>query len=120
MQEEIREDSWTGSNFRYPAYRISVVNIGPYNSNGECRPFIFDVLFTVYCFAEDASSKSCAHLAGIAASNLMGKRLSSDKITPVTRIDIPANGIVMPIPEMERFWRSEVQFTTVVKSKGEA
>lgn len=111
---EIKEDQWEGTEFRYPCLRVSLLTLSPH-SNGECRPTIADVAMTVLCFVEGTSSRGAARLAGIVANAIFGKRLKTSEITPVTRINIPDNGVAMPVPEGERLWRAEVQFTATVK-----
>ena len=122
VQEEIREDNWMGRDFDYPCYRVALGNLSP-ATNGECRLKILDIAFSVYCFAEGTSSKHAAYLAGLVMNNLMGKQIrysdqSGPRIIPVSRIDIPTNGVVAPVPEGERLWRSEVQFISTIKEVG--
>ena len=117
VQLEIREDNWMGTTFVYPAYRVAVNTLSP-QTNGECRPLIFEVAWAVYCFSESTSSKQSAYLAGLVAAALMGKQLKSTTIVPVTRINIPDSGIMMPVPEGERFWRAEVNFVEQIKRSG--
>lgn len=120
---EIREDFWIGTKFFYPALRVAVPSVGPHDIDGPCRPFMFHVEFSIYCFAEGSSSKDSAKLAGIVYQNLIGKQLSNSDITPVSVIDCPRDGIIMPVPEMspggERLWRSEVLFNTIIKRRGQ-
>lgn len=117
VQLEIREDNWMGTDFHYPGYRVAVNTLSP-QTNGECRPLIFEVAWAVYCFAESTSSKDSSYLAGLVAAALMGKQLKSVTIVPVTRINIPDNGIMLPVPEGERFWRAEVNFRAQIKRSG--
>lgn len=114
VQDEIREDNWNGTAFTYPCYRVSVESVGPM-TNGECRPFIFDVNFTVLCYAEGTSSKPSSYLAGLVAQNLQGRQIRTTSIVPVTRINIPESGITPAIPEGEREWRSDVRFNVQLK-----
>ena len=114
VQNEIREDNWMGTDFVYPTYRVSVDTVGPL-TNGECRPFMFDVNFTVYCHAEGPSSKQASYLEGLVAQNLQGQQIRTSRIVPIIRINIPENGISLPVPEGERLWRGDVRFNTQLK-----
>ena len=120
VQLEIREDDWQGTEFKYPAYRVALPDLGPYDGamDSECRPFIFTAPFSVYCFAEGASSRDAAALAGTVVRVLVNRRLDTDRIVPVTRITLPLNGILMPVPERDRLWRAEVRLSMVIKTKG--
>src|SRR3990167_7028490 len=76
VQLERREDDWQGTEFKYPAYRVALPDLGPYDGamDSECRPFIFTAPFSVYCFAEGASSRDAAALAGTAVRVLVNRR----------------------------------------------
>ena len=114
--DEIREDSWMGTEFKYPAYRVGVLTMQPL-TNGECRPSIWGITFVVYAYAEDASSKAASQLIGLAATHLMGKQIRTADITPVTRIDIPSN-VTPPVPESDRLWRGEAGCYVQLKGVG--
>ncbi len=117
VQDEIREDNWMGTTFKYPAYRLAVNTLSP-QTNGECRPLIMEVAWAVYCFSESTSSQQSSYLAGLVAAAMMGKQIRTTTIVPVTRINIPDNGIMLPVPEGERFWRAEVNFRAQIKRSG--
>ena len=119
--EEIREDNWMGTNFSYPALRLSLDTMGPYDRiNGPCRPRSSDIQFSALVYTEGPSSNEAGELAGIVANELMGKLIdytSSDgkRIIPVGAIDIPAGGIMPPVPDNgERSWRAEVRFNAKI------
>lgn len=114
--QEIREDDWMSRNFKFPAYRLQILTLGPDTSNnGECRPFINVVRFTVLCFGEGGSSLNCLKLMDIARKALVNRQFKTALFTPVTRIMLPDSGMIMPVPESERGWRGEVQLVMTVK-----
>jgi len=115
---EIREDNWTGTDFVYPGCRVAINSLSPIG-DGECRPLMWEVAFSVLCYAEGSSSKAAANLAGIVEKYLIGRRIKYPSdipiVIPVTRINVPPNGVIPPVPENERLWRAENQFVAQVK-----
>lgn len=114
---EIREDNYQAVSFAYPAYRVAVNSMSPLG-NGECRPLMSEVRWSVYAFAEDPSSRAAAALTGLVANELFGRQLSGAGIVSMTRVNIPEGGVTPPVPEGERMWRGEVMFVAQVKEAG--
>ncbi len=118
--EEIRERNYMSRTWKYPAVRLQIRNMGPRSSdNGECRPLIAQVSFTVLCYTDSTSSKDCLQLSYAAASALQGKRAGlAGELIPVTRIDLPESGFSWPVSEGDRLWRAEFQGRVTVKQLG--
>lgn len=109
---EIREDSWMGHRFLYPAVRVEIPTIRPAaGQNGACYYVMNDVDFNVYCYAESNSSKDATTLAGAVEAGLWGKALPN--FTTVTHVMLTS--ILMPVQEGERMWRAQVQCRTTIK-----
>lgn len=109
---EIREDSWMGHRFLYPAVRVEVPTIRPAaGQNGTCYYATNDVDFNVYCYAEDSSSKPAVTLTGLVEQGLWGKALPG--FTTIVRVLLV--NILMPVQEGERMWRAQVQCRTTIK-----
>ena len=60
LGKEVRETSWQGTDFTYPALRI-YTDIIPSNNN--CSPERVDAVIEI--FDEQKSSKLCQHISGI-------------------------------------------------------
>lgn len=105
--------------FKYPALRVRLPSVGTRSGdNGECQPRIADISFSILCYAGGSSSKACAVLASSVFDEIGGDQLISADIVPLSRIWLPPGGIIMPVPEGERLWRSEVQLRTMIKQAG--
>lgn len=115
---EIREDEWMGKDFNYPGVRLRLTSMGPPAAhNGECRPNIAKIQFSVLCYAEGRSSKSCLELSAVVEAALKNKHIETSIIAPLSRVVIPEGGLVFPVMETENLWRSEVQGLWEVKDK---
>lgn len=115
---EIREDEWMGGDFVYPAVRVRLTSMGPpSNHNGECRPNVAKLQFSILCYTEGRSSKKCLELGAVVEGALKNKHIETSDIAPMSRITIPEGGYVFPVAETENLWRCEVQGLWEVKDK---
>lgn len=118
VQDEIREDNWNGTAFKYPACRVAVEPFGPTDSiNGQCHFSISDISFTVYVYTEGTSSKECAQIASVVFNALLQKKIETDEIATVVMISSTSSGLGTPVPESERAWRADLRFFTRLKAK---
>lgn len=111
--QEIREDNWTGSQFKYPAVRVALPMIGASPFNGNCFRETVDVRYTIYGYGEGTSSMPAARILDLIRSAAEGKEMPN--ITHLVRLNFASSS--PPVPEGERLWRGEVQFNAVVKKK---
>jgi len=58
---EVREANFMGADFSYPTIRVKVENSSPFDSADPCDHS--SVVFSVLCYTEEASSKTCQNLA---------------------------------------------------------
>lgn len=58
---EVREANFMGADFRYPTIRVKIESNSPFDSADPCDHS--SVVFSILCYAEEASSKSCQDLA---------------------------------------------------------
>jgi hypothetical protein len=74
--DEIRETQWQGTEFSYPAVRVSVNAQYPGETTSKC--FLENGYFTfvVMSFSEHDSSQQCDQLAKLVDDALAGRRLS--------------------------------------------
>jgi hypothetical protein len=118
--KEVREHDWMSRNFAYNNIRLRMLQMGPRpDDNGECRPLISNVSFSVVCFGADASSRPCLRIMQAVHSEMNNKKLPDTAfIRFVSRIEVPPNGLIFPVPDGERVWRGEVQARVTVKEPG--
>ena len=118
--QEIREDSWQGADFKYPAIRVAVDQLVP----DACWD---RVEFTFMVFSEEDSSLQCSRIVS-AVVILMSAQVLSELDLPV---DIQAgvvnkfksNGLSMrsvlaPYRAQPRLWRADAIFTCKVWNSG--
>lgn len=65
---EVREANFMGADFRYPTLRVKIENNSPFDSADPCDHS--SVVFTILCYTEQASSKTCQDLAAAVNSFL--------------------------------------------------
>lgn len=100
---EIREGSWQGAAFTYPAVRAEV---GPQQPGGEtshCYLTTGEVTFTALSFSESDSSNQADTLADLVNVALMGKRIAG---TGFRSLVIKSDGLLHAARTAERVWRA--------------
>ena len=100
---EIRETSWQGAAFTYPAVRASVGTQQPGPDTSHCYLTTGEVPFTVLCFSESDSSQQADVLAGLVNAALIGQRLSG---TGFRSLAIQSDGLTHAVRTGERVWRA--------------
>lgn len=100
---EIRETSWQGAAFTYPATRAEAGNQLPGGQLSICYLTTGEITFTVQSFSESDSSKQADVLAGLVNAALMGNRLSG---TGFNTLSIQSDGLTHAARTAERIWRS--------------
>ena len=75
---EIREDLWKGERFSYPNIRVKLGDLTPQNSNPNCNTFHSPVAIQVYI--EQKSSKQADDIAGVVATEYVGKSFTSNGV----------------------------------------
>lgn len=100
---EIRETSWQGATFTYPAVRVEAGNQLPGPQTSVCYLTTGEITFTVQSFSESDSSKQADELAGMVNNALMGTRLNG---TGFNSLSIQSDGLTHAARTAERVWRS--------------
>lgn len=101
---EIREDSWQGTEFAFPAIRIALGTMRP--SSDGCR---LHVPIDVQCFSEEASSLQALQLINLVADVLEGTQLHD---ATFRTLDIWLETVVSPVRANPRIWRGDAYFAT--------
>jgi hypothetical protein len=103
---EIRENQYQGTEFKYPALRVRMISNTPLADSG-CGQ---NVSFSLMVFSEEASSLQSEQIAGIIATEFHGMQFSSNSIAFAVTVtnSIPAVRIDA------KTWRSEVLMTAIV------
>jgi hypothetical protein len=96
---EIRENTWKGTEFVYPCIRVDLVNNRP--GGGGC-PQGLDV--TVQVYSEKPSSLEADNIAGIIVDILDDKQFSHNSLN----IAIDATNVKPAYAVGENLWRSDV------------
>jgi len=100
---EIRETSWAGVTFSYPAVRVQVGTQAPGPADSTCYLTSGEVPFTVLSFSESDSSQQADHLAGLVNAALIGARVSG---TGFRSLLIQSDGLTHATRTGERTWRA--------------
>lgn len=106
----IKEFSWQGDTFTYPAVRVDIEENEFYFDDQE-KCLLQRVEFSVYIYTEDRSSKVCSEIKGLVANGLIGFTATANniKFTPIRLVDnVPA------IREDDRTWRSQIRLGSKV------
>jgi hypothetical protein len=106
--EEIREESWMGTDYNYPCYRIHVTRLTPIGEPGSCEDTGFDCDFNISYRAVNPSSKSTADGIAVATGVLVGKKLNGAGF--VGRSAVKLADVAGPIPEAENTWMARAFF----------
>lgn len=101
--DEIRETSWQGATFTYPAVRVETGSQLPGPLTSVCYLTTGEVPFTTLAFGESDSSKQSDTLAGLVNAALIGKRVNG---TGFKSMVIQSDGLTHAIRTAERVWRS--------------
>jgi hypothetical protein len=75
---EVREDLWKGEKFTYPNIRVKLGNLTPANRNPDCNTFNSPV--SIHIFTEQKSSKTTDEIAGVVATEFIGKTFKNNGI----------------------------------------
>jgi hypothetical protein len=103
---DIKEDQWQGTTFVYPAVRV---DLGIQLPIANCDAS--DIIFSILCYSEDASSKEADELAGTVNNVLHRKAFTNSSV----RYSIYSRGLIPAIRMDERTWRSEATFRATIE-----
>lgn len=106
--EEIREESWMGTDYNYPCYRVHITRLAPIGEPGSCEDTAFDCDFNVSYRTVNPSSKSTADGVAAAVEALVGEKL--DGAGFVGRSAVKPADVAGPIPEAENTWMARAFF----------
>ena len=109
-EDEIREDTWQGTEFSYPNIRVNLISNVPTNDN--CPTSRIVVSFMV--FTEDSSSQLSDRIAGIINTTLNYRSFVSNNIAFTARI----TNLVPAVRRDQRTWMSEARFSMLVSGSG--
>lgn len=104
--EEIRENQFQGTEFAYPAIRVSFAYLNP-TENAPCRDDVFRSYFSVVAYSESTSSLEADNIAGLVAEALDEAML--DEVDFKTG-NISLGSVNAAIRIGPRLWRAEVFF----------
>jgi len=111
--DEIRENQFQGTQFAYPAIRVSFAYLNP-TENTPCRDDIFRSYFSIIAFSEDTSSLEANTIAGLVAEALDEEMLNE---TAFRTGNISLGSVNDAIRIGPRLWRAEVFFRTSIYQK---
>ena len=106
--DEIREENWMGAGYEYPCVRVHITRLSPLAIPGNCEDTSFDCDFNVSYRAISPSSMSTADGMAVAATALIGEKLSGTGF--VARSAVKQADVAGPIPEAEGAWMSRTFF----------
>lgn len=75
---EIREDSWKGTDFSYPNIRVKILRTSPYTREANCSQTSGEWILLI--FSEQKSSKEADSIAGTIANILHGKKFTNSGV----------------------------------------
>jgi hypothetical protein len=96
---EIRENSWKGTDFSYPAVRVDLVGNKP--SDPHCSQ---SFTFTVQVYSEAQDSLQADEIAGIIVDILQAKQFKQDTLN----LAFIVTNVRPAYPVGETIWRSDV------------
>lgn len=104
--EEIRENQFQGTEFDYPAIRVSFTYLNP-TENTPCRDDIFRSYFSVVSYSESTSSLEADNIAGLVAEALDEAILD---VPAFKTGNISLGSVNAAIRIGTRLWRAETFF----------
>lgn len=108
--DEVRENQFQGTEFAYPAIRVSFAYLNP-TENTPCRDDIFRSYFSIVSFSESTSSLEADNIAGLVAEAL------DEAIIDVATFrtgNISLGSVNGAIRIGPRLWRAETFFRTSI------
>lgn len=106
---EIRQLSWHGREFVYPAIRVDIGTESPFE-NGPCGPTRSQLPFRVYTFSEQDSSYECGELAGLVHARLFSQKIDASVTYGFTTTLITMDGWPNPVMTGENIWQCVMAF----------
>ena len=119
---QIKEDSWPGPDWVYPAVRVGMDSLTPI-STGNCHTSEWAITFSVFVFTQptvsgavyNTSSQQCNNIVREVKCALLGTRIeSAGNFVPITAINIAGENEPVPEPPPGG-WRGEVLFEVKVR-----
>jgi len=108
--EEIRENQFQGTQFDYPAIRVSFAYLNP-TENTPCRDDVFRSYFSIIAYSEDTSSLEANTIVGLVAEAL-DEELLNEATFRTGNISLGSVNDAIRIGP--RLWRAEVFFRTSI------
>lgn len=102
---EIREDSWQGTEFVYPNIRVRMVRNVPDGDTADCTGT--DVTVSIMVFTQDFSSLEADKITGIISSSLHGKTYSANSVELFLR----STNLIPAVRSDRNTWRAECLLT---------
>lgn len=112
--DEIREEQWQGTEFSYPAIRVSVGDF-PDLMGGSCPGLHGTISFRVLTFSEEASSRQADQLGGLIMGALLDEQMKTVQFISGP-IRLGRRGQVSAVRTPQRVWRGEVGFACNIYS----
>jgi hypothetical protein len=98
--DEIREESWKGTEFAYPNIRVGMRSLLP---DDACQKSEFTV--SLLCYTENDSSRICNQIAGLLAGYFINV---SRTISGTQYVGMKSSNVIPAIPAERNTWRAEV------------
>lgn len=108
LTDDIREESWMGTDYSHPNIRIHITRLTPLAIPGLCDKTSWNCEFSVGYRSPTASSKPAADGIAVVNTSLIGVRLSGSGF--VSRDAIKSTGTPGPTPESETSWYAPAMF----------
>lgn len=108
LTDDIREESWQGTNYTHPNIRVHITRLTPVGIAGLCDKTAWTLEFSVGYRSPTASSKPAADGIAVVNEALIGHRLSGAGF--VSRDAIRNTGTPGPTPESENSWYAPAMF----------
>ena len=118
-EEKIRENQFQGTQFVYPAIRVSLTYLNP-TENTPCRDDVFRSYFSIVSFSEGTSSLEADIIAGLVAEALDEAVIdvTTPAFMPAFRTgNISLGSVNAAIRIGPRLWRAETFFRTSIYQK---
>lgn len=105
---QVKEDQWQGTSFTYPAVRVAITSQTPQNGSLDCS--LSNLIFSIWVFTEDASSKNCDKICGEVNKLLHRKQVQG----VVNLFSISSTSLDSATRQDERTWVSQAQFRAML------
>ena len=108
LTDDIREESWQGTNYQNPNIRIHITRLTPIGVPGSCEKTSWTCEFSISYRSPTPSSMPAADGIAVVVAAIVGHRLTGVGFT--SRSAILSTGVPGPTPESEFSWYAPAMF----------